>query len=391
MCPAASQLPRFERVDRYIEREYIDTGRLAGAQLLIQHRGLLHHSNFGFMDRERTRPMTADCIFRIFSMTKPITSVALMMLVEEGKIGLRDPVSRFIPSWAGLKPRGAAASHPMRVIDLLTHCSGLTAGFQYRTDIDAAYRAALSMQPDGPDLETFVQALGRIPLEFLPGTSWNYSVSTDVLGFLIEKVAGRSFRDFLRARIFKPLGMTDTDFHVPAAKRARLAECYVCRPNEPLGQPSSSFEGDRTAVPTFYAGGGGLLSTINDYLAFSNAVLSQGRREAAPLLSPATWRLMSENHLPGGRDLPAVAQGLFSDDSYLGVGFGLGWATTIDSAKATLRGSPGDVFWSGMANTFFWCDPAEQFIGIFMTQILPSEVYPLQSQIRALAYDAIRA
>jgi CubicO group peptidase (beta-lactamase class C family) len=381
---------RFDRVDRHIQRKYIDSGRLAGAQIAIQHRGLLHTSCFGFMDRERTRPMTADCIFRIFSMTKPITSVALMMLVERGSIRLDDPVSRFIPSWTGLKPRGAGASRPMRVVDLLTHCSGLTAGFQYRTDIDAAYRATLSMQPDGPDLETFVEQLGRIPLEFEPGTEWNYSVSTDVLGFLIEKVSGESFRDFLQSRIFEPLGMTDTDFHVPAAKRGRLAECYVRRPGELLGQPGPSFETDRTAAPRFYSGGGGLLSTLNDYLAFCNAVLRQGRRGEARLLSRATWELMSKNHLPGGGDLPSATQSLFSDKCFAGIGFGLGWATTLNTARARLRGTPGDIFWSGMANTFFWCDPAEQFIGIFMTQILPSEVYPLQREIRARAYDAIR-
>jgi len=391
MHPPAPQEPRFERVDRYIEREYIDTGRLAGAQIAIQHRGLLHTSCFGFMDRERIRPMTADCIFRIFSMTKPITAVAVMMLVEDGDIGLDDPVSRFIPSWADLKPRGAPDSRPMRVVDLLTHCSGLTAGFQYRTEIDAEYRGALSLQPDGQDLETFVRELGRIPLEFPPGTAWNYSVSTDVLGFLIEKVSGQSFRDFLKSRILEPLGMTDTDFHVPAEKRHRLAECYVRRPHELLGRLSPSFEGDRSVPPTFYSGGGGLLSTIDDYLAFSNAVLSQGGRDQTRLLSPATWQLMSTNHLPGDADLPAVARGLFSGDSYAGVGFGLGWATTINTNTARLRGNPGDVSWSGMANTFFWCDPAEEFIGIFMTQILPSEVYPLQVEIRSLAYDAIRA
>jgi CubicO group peptidase (beta-lactamase class C family) len=361
----AIQDKRFDQVDRYIERDY-------------------------FLDRERTRPMAANSIFRIFSMTKPITSVAFMMLVEEGSIGLDDPVSRFIPSWAGLKPRGASASRPMRVVDLLTHCSGLTAGFHYRTDIDAEYRRSLSLQPDGQNLETFVEELGRIPLEFEPGTAWHYSVSTDVLGYLVEKVSGLSFRDFLMLRIFEPLGMTDTDFHVPFAKRDRLAECYVRRPEEKLGQPRPSFERDRTAAPTFYSGGGGLLSTLDDYLAFSNAGLSQGRRAAARLLAPATWELMSRNHLPGGGDLPSVAQGLFSDDSYAGVGFGLGWATTVDTAAARLRGTPGDIFWSGMANTFFWCDPAEQLIGIFMTQILPPDVYPLQERIRALTYDAIQ-
>jgi CubicO group peptidase (beta-lactamase class C family) len=390
MQPPATPAPRFDPVDRHIEREYIDTGRLAGAQLAIQHRGRLHRSSFGWMDRERTRPMAADAIFRIFSMTKPITSVAVMMLVEEGRIRLDDPVARFIPSWTGLKPSGGGAPRPMRVVDLLTHCSGLTAGFQYRTPIDAAYRRAVSLRADGPDLETFVQGLTGIPLEFEPGTAWNYSVATDVLGYLIEKVSGQSFRDFLKSRIFEPLDMPDTDFHVPAAKRARLAECYVRRTDEPLGLPNSSFESDRTVASTFYSGGGGLLSTVNDYLAFANAVLSQGQRETAPLLSPATWKLMSTNHLPGGGDLPSVARGLFSDETYAGVGFGLGWATTVDTATARLRGTPGDIAWSGMANTFFWCDPAEQFIGIFMTQILPAEVYPLQVEIRALAYDAIR-
>jgi CubicO group peptidase (beta-lactamase class C family) len=391
MHPPAPQDARFDPVDRHIQQEYIDTGRLAGAQIAIEHRGVLHRSCFGFKDREQSRPMSADCIFRIFSMTKPITSVALMMLVEQGRIRLDDPVARFIPAWAGLKARGASTSRPMRVVDLLTHCSGLTAGFQHRTDIDAAYRNALSMQPDGPDLKAFVGELSGLPLEFEPGTAWNYSVATDVLGFLIEEVSGCGFRDFLKAQIFDPLGMTDSDFHVPAEKRGRLAECYVRRPDELLGQLNASFEGDRTAPPTFYSGGGGLLSTVDDYLAFAHAILNQGRRGEVRLLSPDTWQLMSTNHLPGGGDLPSVALGLFSDDSYSGAGFGLGWATTIDPATARLRGSLGDIFWSGMANTFFWCDPAEQLIGIFMTQILPSEIYPLQAQIRALTYDAIRA
>ena len=390
MNPSAPQTTRFSAVDRHIHDEYIRTGRLAGAQIAIQHRGELHRSCFGFLDRERNRPMRADCIFRIFSMTKPITSVALLMLIEQGRIGLDDPVSRYIPAWADLRLRGGKRSRAMRVVDLLTHCSGLTAGFQYRTEIDATYRKVLSMQSDGPDLRTFVDELSRLPLEFEPGTAWNYSVSTDVLGFLIQEVSGLSFRDFLKAQIFDPLDMTDTDFHVPTPKRERLAECYVRRADEPLGRLSTSFESDRTAEPTFYAGGGGLLSTVDDYLAFAAAILSQGRHARARLLSPATWKLMSTNHLPGGKDLPSVAQGLFSDDTYTGVGFGLGWATTIDRASP-LRGTPGDVFWSGMANTFFWCDPAEQLIGIFMTQIVPSDVYPLQAQIRALTYDAVRA
>jgi CubicO group peptidase (beta-lactamase class C family) len=385
----ASQDTRFARLDRFIQQEYIDTGRLAGAQIAIQHRGQTHRRDFGFQDRERTRPMDSDCIFRIYSMTKPITCVAAMKLVERGLLRVEDEVARYIPSWAGLKVRGGALARPMRIVDLLTHCSGLTAGFQYRTEIDALYRQTLSMRSDGPDLGAFVDELSRFPLEFEPGTAWIYSVSTDVLGFVIQEVSGQGFRDFLRSEIFEPLNMTDTDFHVPAAKRARLAECYVRRTAEPLGQLKDSFEPDLTALPTFYSGGGGLLSTTSDYLSFARAILSQGAGRQPALLSAETWKLMSTNHLPGRKDLRSVAQGMFRENTYQGVGFGLGWATTIDAASAGLRGTPGDSFWSGMANTFFWCDPLEQLIGIFMTQILPNDAYPLQVQIRELTYDAL--
>ena len=334
--------------------------------------------------------MTSDCIFRIYSMTKPVTSVAVMMLVERGLLSLDDEVARYIPAWAGQTVNGSSRARPMRIIDLLTHCSGLTAGFQNRTEIDALYRENITLRSDGPDLRAFVQELARFPLEFEPGTQWNYSVSTDVLGFVIQEVSGQSFRDFLKSQIFDPLAMIDTDFHVPPAKRARLAECYVRRSAEPLATLKPTFEPDLTAIPTFYSGGGGLLSTISDYLAFANAILSQGARQDMPLLSPDTWKLMSTNHLPGGKDLPSVSHGLFTGADYVGSGFGLGWATTIDAATAGLAGSPGDTSWSGMANTFFWCDPAEQLIGIFMTQILPNETYPLQAQVRALTYAAIR-
>ena len=333
--------------------------------------------------------MNSDCIFRIFSMTKPITCVAAMMLVERGLLRLDDEVARYIPSWAGLTVRGVARARPMRIVDLLTHGSGLTAGFQHRTEIDALYRQTLSMRSDGPDLRAFVEELSHFPLEFEPGTAWIYSVSTDVLGFVIQEVSGLSFRDFLKSQIFDPLNMTDTDFYIPAAKRAHLAECYVRRSGEPLGQLKDSFEPDLTAIPTFYSGGGGLLSTTSDYLSFAGAILGQGPGKP-PLLSPETWKLMSINHLPDGQDLRSVARGMFSEDTYAGVGFGLGWATTLNAATAGLRGTPGDTFWSGMANTFFWCDPVEQLIGIFMTQILPNDVYPLQVEIRELAYGAVR-
>jgi CubicO group peptidase (beta-lactamase class C family) len=329
-------------------------------------------------------------MYRIFSMTKPITSVAFMMLVEEGRVALGDSVARFIPGWSNLRLRAQPVTREMRIVDLLSHQSGLTYGIQYRTDVDALYRKALSMQSNGQALDEFTATLGTLPLEFEPGTAWNYSVATDVLGYLIENLSGQSLREFLRQRIFGPLGMQDTDFSVPATDRLRVAECYVRRPEELLGTPGPSFEGDLTADPRFLSGGGGLISTVQDYLRFCNVILHRGRYGAARLLSPETLTLMSTNHLPLDRDLPAASSGLFSDAGHAGIGFGLGWATTIDPVASQLRGSRGDAFWSGMANTFFWCDPQEELIGIFMTQLLPSETYPLQRQIRALAYDAIR-
>jgi CubicO group peptidase (beta-lactamase class C family) len=381
---------RFSDVDRLIEREYIDSGRLAGAQLAISHRGLLHESCFGHLDREHTRPMTPDAMFRIYSMTKPITSVAFMMLVEEGRIGLEDAVSRYIPAWASLRVRGRqTGGRAMRIVDLLAHTSGLTYGIQYRTEIDAVYRKVLSMRSDGQALDEFIAALGGIPLEFEPGTAWNYSVSTDVLAYLIEEVGGRSFHAFLQERVLHPLGMTDTDFVVPSSKRHRLAECYVHRNDERLGLPGPSFESDRAGKPTFLSGGGGLISTVKDYLSFCNVILDQGRCGDVRLLSPKTLALMSTNHLPMGRDIPAATDGLFSGASYAGIGFGLGWATTIAPKTALLPGNLGDAFWSGMANTFFWCDPSEGLACVFMTQILPSETYPLQRQIKTLVYSAL--
>jgi CubicO group peptidase (beta-lactamase class C family) len=323
-------------------------------------------------------------------MTKPITSLAFMMLVEEGRVGLDDPVSRYIPAWSRLAVRGRrTSSNPMRIRDLLVHTSGLTYGLQYRTEIDALYREAVSMQPGAQSLGDFVAALADIPLEFEPGTAWNYSVSTDVLGHLIEALSGQSFRDFLRHRIFDPLGMSDTDFSVSSANRGRLAEVYVRRTGELLSLPGPSFDADRTGEPTFLSGGGGLLSTVKDYLKICDLILNRGSVGGVRLLSRQTVDLMCRNHLPRGGDLPASSQGLFSDPAHTGIGFGLGWATTIDPADAQLPGNRGDASWSGMANTFFWCDPAEDLSCVFMTQLLPSEVYPLQRDIKSRVYAAL--
>ncbi len=388
---AVSRESRFEAVDEFIEEQYIASGRLAGAQLAIRRGGSLHETCFGYLDRERSRPLGPDAMFRIFSMTKPITAVAFMMLVEEGRVALEDPVSRYIPAWSDLRVNGdGVPSRAMRVADLLAHTSGLTYGIQYRTEIDARYRSTLSMRADGQTLEEFIGVLADLPLEFEPGTAWNYSVSTDVLGYLIERISGRPFDEFLKVRVLDPLGMMDTGFSVSSSDLRRLAECYVRRADDPLGLPGSSFERDRTRKPTFLSGGGGLISTVKDYLSFCDLVLRRGSHGGAQLLSHGTLDLMSRNHLPRGLCLPETSRGLFSDAGYAGIGFGLGWATTVDKQRSPMPGNPGDTFWSGMANTFFWCDPSEDLCCVFMTQLLPSDTYPLQREIKTRVYDALR-
>jgi CubicO group peptidase (beta-lactamase class C family) len=379
----------FDAVGAFIDREYVASRRLAGAQLIIQHRDAVYRRCFGCLDREGQRPVRFDSLFRIYSMTKPVTCVAFMQLVEAGKVALEDPVARYIPSWSALRAGDSNGGREMRIADLLTHTSGLTYGLQYRTSLDARYRALLSMQPAGQSLAEFVATLSQLPLEFEPGAVWNYSVSTDVLGYLIETLSGMSFRDYLIKHIFLPLGMQDTDFSVNPSQRARLAECYVRRDAEALSPLGPSFESDRTQTPTFLSGGGGLISTGPDYLKFCNMLLNRGRPGEVKILSGETLKRMSTNQLPEGRDLMSASRGLFAVPGFAGVGFGLGWATTIAPDIAPLKGNHGDVFWSGMANTSFWCDPKEELIGIFMTQILPAEVYPLQRQVRHLTYEAL--
>jgi CubicO group peptidase (beta-lactamase class C family) len=333
--------------------------------------------------------MPPDALFRIYSMTKPVTCVAFMMLVEEGRIGLADPVSRYIPAWSEFRLLDGTVCRPMRVVDLLSHTSGLTYGIQYRTEIDARYRNALSMRSDGQTLEEFVAVLGKLPLEFEPGTAWNYSVATDVLGHLIERITGQSLDEFFQARILGPLGMRDTGFFVHPCERHRLADMYVRRSGEPLGLPGRSFENVAGAKPSFLSGGGGLISTVRDYLRFCRALLHPGEGSSVRLLLPETLRQMSMNRLPAGQDLQTASRGLFSGSGHRGIGFGLGWATTLDQAKAASPGNPGDLFWSGMANTFFWCDPCEDLICVFMTQLLPSETYPLQRELKQQIYRAL--
>ena len=391
--------PRLQHIDRFIQEKYLDTGKLPCALTLVERNGHVAHSSaLGHMDLERKRSLQEDTIFRIYSMTKPLTSLALMMLVEEGRISLDDPVHRYIPQWRELGVyeggfiggfRTKRTSAPMRVVDLMRHTSGLTYGFQQRTNVDAAYRKLhLGEIPTAVSLEQMIDELAKVPLEFSPGSAWNYGISTDVVGYLVGKVSGQPFEQFLRSRILDPLGMTDTDFMVPAAKAARFAACYAATPKGGMvlqDDPQTSFF---LKPPTFVSGGGGLVSTAADYLRFCRMLLNGGELDGVRLVSPKTLELMSHNHLPGGKDLPDLAVSLFSEVTYAGVGFGLGFAVSVSPARGLLPGSPGDISWGGLASTYFWVDPREQLIVIFMTQLTPSATYPIRRELRTLVYSA---
>jgi CubicO group peptidase (beta-lactamase class C family) len=388
------------RIEAHLARRYIEPGRLPGTLLTVYRRGhVVHQATQGQADRERSVPVSNDTIFRIYSMTKPITTVAFMMLVEEGRVALDEPVHKYIPEWAGLGVyQGGTAppfltrppTRPMLIIDLLRHTAGLTYGFQQRTNVDAAYRARkIGEIEKAGSLETMIADLASIPLEFSPGEAWNYSVATDVVGYLVEKISGQPFDQFLQQRIFDPLEMTDTGFHVPAAKAHRLAACYAADGKGGLLLQDDPATSSFLAAPSFISGGGGLCSTAADYLTFCRALLNGGMLDGVRLLGPKTIALMASNHLPGRRDLTEMSKSMFSEASYAGIGFGLGFSVTLDPSKTMIAGSAGEYAWGGAASTAFWIDPAEDLIAIFMTQLIPSSSYQIRRELRTMVYAAI--
>jgi CubicO group peptidase (beta-lactamase class C family) len=391
---------RLRRIDDFLQARYIDTGRLPGALTLVARRGAVAHLGvLGAADVERGAPLKEDALFRIYSMTKPLTSVAFMMLVEEGAAALDDPVEKFIPAWGGLGVFAAGApplfqtrrpDRPMLIVDLLRHTSGLTYGFQSRTNVDAAYRAAgIGEVACKLTLKAMIGELARLPLDFSPGEAWNYSVSTDVVGYLIEVISGMPFEDFLRTRLIEPLGMADTAFHVPADQAARLTACYGRGADGAMTLNDDPATSPYLAAPLFYSGGGGLVSTAADYLKFCQMLLNGGTAGGIRFLSRKTLSLMTVNHLPGGRDLTQMSRSLFSEETNAGVGFGLGFAVVADPARTLLAGSAGQYYWGGAASTAFWIDPAEELIVVFMTQLTPSTAWPIRRELRTLVYAAL--
>ena len=391
---------RLARIAPFLQERYIGSGKLPMADVLVARDGEpVYRATLGNARADGT-PLQPDAIFRIASMTKPVTSIAFMQLVEEGKVALDDPVARVIPEFANLgvyNGGGGAAPFlptkpcaPMRMVDLLSHMSGLTYGFQNRTSIDAAYRQTL---PDGgrniPGNDFFVAELAKLPLEFAPGSSWNYSVSTDVLGVVVARLAGKSLGEVFAERIFGPLGMHDTGFAIPEAERLRLADCWTFVPGKPPKLIDSAETSKLTRPAAFENGGGGLISTTADYDRFCRMLIGRGALDGARIVSPKTLDLMTRNQLPGGADLAAVSKSLFSESSNAGAGFGLGFAMTLDPARALIPGSAGEFYWGGMFSTFFFIDPVERLHMVFMTQLSPSSTYPVRRQLKTLIYGAV--
>ena len=391
---------RLARIGEHLSR-YVDSGKVAGTLTLIARRGqIAYFEPLGHLEIERRRPLTREALFRIYSMTKPITSVGLMMLYEQGRFQLDDHVHRFIPSWRDLRVfvggnhpvyKTTAAERPMTVRDLLTHTSGLTYGFMERTNVDAAYRklGVSDMTKPGHTLQSMVAMLAELPLEFSPGTRWNYSVSTDVVGHLIEVISGQRLDAYLREHVFEPLGMRDTGFVIGPEQVSRFAANYERQADGQLkliDDPAQS----QYRQCTFFSGGGGLVSTSGDYYRFTSMLRNRGELDGMRLLGRKTVELMTMNHLPGGQDLTQLAEaGMFTETAYGGVGFGLGFSVMQSPPRAQILGSPGEFAWGGAASTAFWIDPAEDLIVIFMTQLMPSSSYPLRRELRVLTYAAL--
>jgi CubicO group peptidase (beta-lactamase class C family) len=378
---------RLKRIGTVMQR-YVDQKTLAGIVTLVARRGsVVHLEKFGYQDIETGKPMGLDTIFRIYSMTKPITSVALMMLFEHGLVRLTDPVTKFIPDFKKVKVfvKEGELVDPEREItihDLLTHTAGLSYGDDEDSPVDELYRQADLFNTD-ITLEEMIRRITDLPLANQPGQVWRYSVATDVVGYLVEVISDRSLAEFLDGKIFQLLGMKDTAFSVPPEKVDRFATLYGKTEKGALEVIDTATGGDYFNV-RLYSGGHGLVSTMADYLRFAQLVLNKGELDGIRLLGPKTMELMTTNHLP-----PALMPIAMGEEEMPGLGFGLGFSVMMDVAQSGMMGSVGLHGWGGWANTHFWVDPQEQIIGILMLQYVTSGTYPVRSDFRTLVYQAL--
>jgi CubicO group peptidase (beta-lactamase class C family) len=387
---------RLERITTHIQGRYIDPGKIVGGQVVVARHGSVgYFESFGNMDREREKPVTDDTIWRIYSMTKPITGVALLSLYEHGLFQLDDPISRYLPEWKDLKVKERAGDgstrlvepeRPMSVKDVLMHMSGLGMG-----SIGGDGTLVGSML-DGPDtLADVVTKLADKPLSFHPGTRWLYGISTDICGRLVEVLSGQRFDEYLQSAIFDPLGMVDTGFQVRDDQVDRFAASYFRRPKDKSLKLVDDPETSPYRRPrAFLSGGGGLVSTTADYLSFTQMLCNGGELDGVRVLGRKTVELMAANHLPGDGTMTDFAiPGGFGEVGFTGMGFGLTVAVNQGPTKTGVVSSAGDFTWGGYASTIFWVDPTEELVVIFMTQLIPSGTFNFRDQLKTLVYPAI--
>jgi CubicO group peptidase (beta-lactamase class C family) len=390
---------RLAGVSRFFDR-YVEEGKLPGFLVVVTRGGkVVYVVHRGFRDLENGAPVEADTRFRIYSMTKPVTSVAAMICYEEGLIALDDPLSKFIPEFAetrvftggsSFRPVTAPMSEPINIWHLMTHTSGLTYGWMHNHPVDAMYRAA-SFEWDTPpdiDLAGCCSRLARLPLRCQPGTEWNYSVATDVLGRVVEVASGKSLEQFLADRLLGPLEMNETSFYVEGEGAERLAVLYC--PDIVTGRATRASHMGEVALrrPSAPLGGSGLVSTAADYHRFTQMLLGHGELDGARILGARTVSYMTRNHLPGGAELAQFGNPI-GEQSEAGIGFGLGFSIVTDPAALKVTSNVGEFGWGGAASTLFWVDPQEELTVLFFTQLLPSTTYPIRRQLRQLVYSAI--
>jgi len=388
---------RLENITDWMKK-YVEAGKLPGAQTVITRGGEVAYSDWtGFADVERDKPWQENTIARFYSMTKPVTSFALMALYEKGLFHLDDPVEAFIPAFKDMRVLRKNATtiddtEPCQtkptIHHLLTHCSGLTYDFNLGVLESLYAEEKMDFGPRRGSLEEQINRLGEMPLKFEPGSRWNYGVSTDVVGRLVEVISGKSLDVYLQETFLDPLGMEDTAFDLAAGKTDRFAASYTPDKN---GQLKLVENAERTVYAEGtvegLSGGGGLLSTAADYLKFAEMIRQRGRHGSEQILGTRTVDFIMQNHMPG--DLASMGQPVFSEVSFAGVGFGLGGWVMLDPPKAQMMGNPGDFGWGGMASTVFWVDPLEDMVVLFLTQLLPSSYYPLRKELRALVHQAL--
>jgi len=385
---------------------YVDQRGFAGISTMLSRRGkVVHFEQVGFQDREAGTLLAPDTIFRIYSMTKPVTCAALMILHEEGRFQLADPLAKYMPAFANVRVLAGGPGYtkeevlerPITIQHLFTHTAGLTYGFMEDSPVGAMYLEAGLLSDTTSPLEKIIAEMARLPLAYQPGSRWHYSMSIDVLGHLIEILSGQALGDFLREHLFRPLGMNDTGFPVPASQQHRVSAVYghpdiATHAFSQIAAAWMAGQNERREVantypiseaPNFARGGHGLFSTASDYMRFAQMLLNGGKLDGARILGRKTIDLMFSNHLP-----PGLLPYQLGPIPFTGYGFGLGSRVLMNVAQSGVPGSVGEHGWSGAAKTHFWVDPQEEIIGVFMSQFMIAFDWP-EKDFQVLTYAAL--